>query len=320
MPWGNATIKQTSVVPTPTDVGSSASGAQAFTSHSSGSAVTDLRSSTTDLSMNTHTAPIVTPSDTASSGQASTANTRTSTASKSAGVVAGAIVGGLLLIGISVYVLLREHRRRRLLPLLSSPTSPPAHSDGVHSAKNALVEATDICELALDNVLSIPNHAYHFPSPAASPPNPFADEQPWHVDEGPTDKEDTGSTIRDGVLSIRDPAGAQVRVSQGLAFAKLALEAEEIARAAQPTSPARRMLAVPARGVPVPLHGGELGVDSEVERLRLELERVRAERDAERARAWELTLASGDVPPAYCVGMDEMSTHEMQRPRKENRL
>jgi hypothetical protein len=116
------------------------------------------------------------------------------------------------------------------------------------------------------------------------------------------DTSDIVGTFRGGVLSMPDPAGAEARYTQGLAFAKLALEAEEAARAARPSSPAQRDTVVSASGLPVASPGGITGMDSEVELLRRELERVRAERDAERARARELALASGDVPPAYHAG------------------
>jgi hypothetical protein len=267
--WGNATIDQADVSPSPT-----------FTSGASSSS---------------------TPSaDRTGSAQASA---HASSKLNLAGLVAGSVVGGLILIGVLIWVVLRGRRHRRGQQLLSRPASPLGHMEGDDMvAQNARADTANVRELALGGVLSIPDSPHRFSSPAPSPHDPFADDHAADAEGEFGNPTGIASTVRNGVLSIPDPAGGRARLSQGLAFAKLALEAEEAARAARPSSPARRDAVVSAGGLPVASPGGMPGVDSEVELLRRELERVRAERDAERARARELALASGDVPPAYHVG------------------
>jgi hypothetical protein len=269
--WGNATIDQADVSPPPTST-------SRFGSSSAPSA--DI---TRSAQANNHASSTGKPN--------------------LAGLVAGGAVGGLILIGVLIWVVLRGRRRRRGQQLLSRPASPlgPMKSDDM-SAGNARADTADVRELALGGVLSIPDSAHRFSSPAPSPRDPFADDHAPDVEAEFGNPTGITSTFRNGVLSIPDPAGGRARLSQGLAFAKLALEAEEVARAARPSSPARRDAVVSAGGLPVASPGGMPGVDSEVELLRRELERVRAERDAERAHARELALASGDVPPAYHVG------------------
>jgi hypothetical protein len=137
------------------------------------------------------------------------------------------------------------------------------------------------------------------PSPTTPPsPDPFADARAWDADEQLGDKDETGGTVRDGVLSIPDPAGAEARLSQGLAFAKLALEAEEATRRTGPAD----LVSLTARSDGDTMIEPHDGYDphAEVARLLRELDRVRAERDAERAaRARERVLANGDIPPLY---------------------
>jgi hypothetical protein len=146
------------------------------------------------------------------------------------------------------------------------------------------------------------------PSPSTpSSPDPFADERAWDADEELRDKEQPAGTVRDGVLSIPDPAGAEARLSQGLAFAKLALEAEEVTRRTGPAD----LVSLTARSDGDTVIEPHDGYDphAEVARLLRELDKVRAERDAERAaRARERVLANGDIPPAY--GADAVAAAE----------
>jgi hypothetical protein len=282
--WGNATINQ-AVRSTP----SSVPGTPPSTSRSSGSSSTPA--------MTTGTAPVAAPSDISSDDQVSA----TRSASNLAGIVAGTIAGVLILSGAGIWLFLRSRRRRRGLLSPSQTAAARAHMEnGSPPTEKLPPESVDVQPI-LDHASNLPNLAHRFFSPTGSPHGPFGDEHAVYEHEL-GDGAERPDTVRDGVLSIPDPAGAAARLSQGLAFAKLALEAEEAARAACAPS---RVPGVSAHGLPVTPPGDGPGGDlPEVEMLRLELERVRAERDAERARSRELALASGDVPPAYCAGGD----------------